>query len=523
MTEHSLTSALASRFAELALRCIGREYPYHPAHVITGPNDVATPRILHPAFYGCFDWHSAVHGHWLLVRLLRRCPDLPQAAEIRAALAANLTEANLQIEAAYFRQPGRRGFERTYGWAWALKLAEELGDWDDPDGRRWSRALAPLADVIVEHYLDFLPRQAYSIRVGTHPNTAFGLAYALDYAAATGNGTLYDLVRQRSLDYYAADCACPAGWEPGGNDFFSPCLMEADLMRRVLPAAEFTAWLDHFLPGLASGEPSSLLVPATVTDRADGQLVHLDGLNLSRAWCMWSVATALPASDGRRGVLIASAARHADAGLTGVASGDYMGEHWLATFAVAMLESAEVYDRSVADVDIRRATVADSAGIARVQVDSFRTAYAGILPPAYLANFTYEEQASDWRIWMTQHPEDLLYVAVGPAGEVVGYALARPDAEAVTGFTSELVALHVRRSHQGRGIGRRLIATTAKLLRNAGYPSIMLWTLGPNPARAWYERLGGRWLAEKPWDGNEEFSLTMTEVAYGWPDIDALC
>ncbi len=522
MTEHSLTPTLAGRFADQALRCIGCEYPYNPAHVITGPDDIATPRVLHPAFYGCFDWHSAVHGHWLLAHILRRFPDLHQAGEIRAALAANLTEANLAAEAAYFQEPGRGGFERTYGWAWLLKLAEELSGWEDPDGRRWARALAPLTEVIVARYVDFLPRQAYPIRAGAHPNTAFGLAFALDFAAATGHAALYELARQRSLDYYVEDRACPAAWEPGGTDFFSPCLMEADLMRRVLPAAEFTAWLDRFLPGLAAGEPAGLLTPVAVTDRVDGQLVHLDGQNLSRAWCMWSIATALPAGDTRARILTRAAALHAGAGLAGVASGHYMGDHWLATFAATMLEAAETYARSLADIRIRRATGDDSAGIAEVQVNSFRTAYAGILPPTYLASFTCEEQAADWRAWIREHPTDLVSVAVDPDDKVIGYALARPGAEAATGYASELIALHVRRSHQGRGVGRHLLSVAAGALREAGCTSIMLWTLGPNPARAWYERLGGRLLAEKPWDGNEDFGLAVIEVAYGWPDIDAL-
>lgn len=339
MPTHTLTPFLARRFADLALRCIGREYPFQPAHVITGPDDIATPRRLHPAFYGCFDWHSAVHGHWLLVRVLRRFPHLSEGADIRAALAANLTEANLAVEAAYFRAPGRAGFERTYGWAWLLKLAEELLSWDDPDARRWSAALAPLVEAIVARYLDFLPKQIYPIRVGTHTNTAFGLSFGLDYACTVGQDALRDLIVQRSLDYYAADRNCPADWEPGGNDFFSPCLAEADLMRRVLPPAEFPGWLAGFLPGLTAGQPRNLLDPAIVTDRSDGQLVHLDGLNLSRAWHMWAVAAALPPDDPRRPVLAASAERHLAAGLTGVASGDYMGEHWLATFAVCALES----------------------------------------------------------------------------------------------------------------------------------------------------------------------------------------
>ncbi len=341
MPPPTLTLTLAGRFADMALRCIGREYPYQPGHVITGPDDIATPRALHPAFYGCFDWHSAVHGHWLLVSLLRRTPDLPGADAIRAALAANLAEANLAAEAAYLGAPGRAGFERTYGWAWLLQLAEALHDWDDPDGRRWSAALAPLVEVIVARYLDFLPRQTYPIRVGTHANTAFGLAFALDYARATGHAALHDLAIQRALDYYAADRDCPAGWEPGGNDFFSPCLAEADLMRRVLGAQAFPGWLERFLPGLAAGKPACLLAPATVTDRSDGQLAHLDGLNLSRAWHMGAVAAALPSDDPRRRVLAASAEQHLEAGLVGVAAGDYMGEHWLATFALCALECVE--------------------------------------------------------------------------------------------------------------------------------------------------------------------------------------
>jgi hypothetical protein len=337
----SLTKPRAEHFAALVLGCIGREYPYNPSHTINGPNDRRLPREMHPAFYGCFDWHSSVHGHWLLVRVLRRYPDSPSAPQIRCALAKHLTADNLEIETAYFEEPGRKGFERTYGWAWLLKLAQDLAEWDDEDARRWSAAVQPLAGLIERRYLDFLPRQTYPIRTGVHPNTAFGLAFALDYARALDRTELAALIRKRSRDYYGTDASAPAGWEPGGNEFFSPSLIEANLMRRVLPAAEFSHWLDRFLPNLRAGRPQSLLQPANVSDRADGQLVHLDGLNLSRAWCMWSIAAALPAADPRRTILLASAERHAEAGLTGVDSGEYMGDHWLATFAVAMLEAAE--------------------------------------------------------------------------------------------------------------------------------------------------------------------------------------
>ena len=330
----SLDAAAARRLAALALACVQREFPNQPQHVLTGPDEVCRPRDLHPAFYGCFDWHSAVHGHWLLVRALRRFPDAPEAGQWRAALDANLSAANLQAEAAYLR--ARPGFERPYGWAWLLKLAQELRAWDDAAGRGWAANMQPLAEVVVDRYLEFLPRQRYPIRVGTHPNTAFGLAFAWDYAVAAGHAPLQALVRERALSYFGQDRDGPLRWEPGGNDFFSPCLMEADLMRRLLPEPDLAAWLDGFLPDLG-GEP---LPPAVVTDRADGQLVHLDGLNLSRAWCLWNLANALSDETNRSHKLRALAERHAEAGLAHVASGDYMGEHWLATFAVYALECA---------------------------------------------------------------------------------------------------------------------------------------------------------------------------------------
>ncbi|MBL8058484.1 MAG: DUF2891 domain-containing protein [Anaerolineales bacterium] len=337
-TGPALDQAAAAGYAALALAGLQREFPYHPQHVLTGPADARRPRELHPAFYGCFDWHSAVHGHWLLVRLLRGFPDLPAAGAIHAALDERLTAANLAEEARYLR--ARPGFERPYGWAWLLKLAQEVDEWGTAAGRRWRDNLRPLTDTISAHYQAFFPKQVYPIRAGTHANTAFGLAFAWDYAAAAGQVELRDLVRERGLAYFANDRDGPAGWEPGGNDFFSACLLEADLMRRLLPAAEFAAWLTGFLPGLAAGQPASLFTPARVTDRADGQLTHLDGLNLSRAWCFWGLARALDPEDPRQPALRTAAERHAAAGLPHVASGHYAGEHWLATFAVYALESA---------------------------------------------------------------------------------------------------------------------------------------------------------------------------------------
>lgn len=335
----ALTRDRASAFARLALKGMNKEYPNKPEHVMVGPADVKGPKALHPAFFGCYDWHSSVHGHWLLVRLLRRFPDLPEASEIRAVLGTHLTAENLKAETDYFLRKESKSFERPYGWAWLLKLAEELHGWQDPDARAWANNLRPLADVIVEKYLEFFPKQTYPIRTGVHPNTAFGLTFAHDYARAVDDKRLIALVEERARAYFGADTDVPAAWEPGGADFFSPSLTEADLMRRVLAPAEFRAWFDRFLPGASRGEPKALFTPATVTDRTDPQLVHLDGLNLSRAWGMKSIATALPPGDPDRAVLASSAGRHAESALEHVASGDYAGEHWLASFAVYLLSS----------------------------------------------------------------------------------------------------------------------------------------------------------------------------------------
>jgi hypothetical protein len=333
----ALTREQASGFARLALTGLGKEYPNKPEHVMAGPDDVKGPKALHPAFYGSCDWHSSVHGHWMLARLLRLFPDLPEATEVRAVLAEHLTAENLKAEADYFVRKESRPFERPYGWTWLLKLAEEFHGWDDTDAKRWSQDLRPLADVVVARYLEFFPKQTYPIRTGVHPNTAFGLAFAHDYAHAVDDPRLRELVEERARAYFGDDSDAPARWEPSGADFFSPSLVEADLMRRVLPPAEFRTWFERFLPGAARGEPKALFTPATVTDRTDPQLVHLDGLNLSRAWCMRSVAAALPADDPTRAALASSAARHAESALGHVASGDYAGEHWLASFAVYLL------------------------------------------------------------------------------------------------------------------------------------------------------------------------------------------
>jgi hypothetical protein len=335
--EPLLTAPQASHFAALALKGIGKEYPHKLDHIIKDAADVKNPQTLHPAFYGCFDWHSSVHGHWMLVRLLKLHPNLPEAAAIRAALRTNLTRENLAAETAYVKETGRGSFERTYGWTWLLKLAEELHGWDDADGKAWAANLAPLAAAFEQRYLEFLPKQTYPIRTGVHPNTAFGLAFALDYARTAKRTELEKLIVQRARDWFEKDANYPAAWEPGGADFLSAALMEADLMRRVLPAEEFRAWFRRFLPEM----PPSLLTPAVVSDRSDMQIVHLDGLNLSRAACFWSISRVLSENDPLCNVLTTAAEKHAAASLPHVASGDYAGEHWLASFAVWMLSARE--------------------------------------------------------------------------------------------------------------------------------------------------------------------------------------
>jgi hypothetical protein len=341
-----LSQEQASHFARLALKCARKEYPNKIEHVMGDESEVRSPASLHPAFYGCYDWHSSVHGHWLLAHLLRLYPGLPESRAIRETLNANLTEENVRAEDEYFKAAGRQSFERPYGWGWLLKLHEELYSWNDADAQRWFRSLQPLADTIAGKYVEFFGKLTYPIRVGTHFNTAFGLSFAFDYASSVRSA---DPARQQTLDklkertvessrrFYAADVNYPAAWEPGGDDFLSGALTEADLMRRVLKPAEFRRWLRRFLPGIASGSPRSLLNPATVSDRSDPKIVHLDGLNLSRAWCMRSIAASLPHADPARRVLARSADRHAAAALKYVASGNYEGEHWLASFAVYML------------------------------------------------------------------------------------------------------------------------------------------------------------------------------------------
>jgi hypothetical protein len=326
-----LTPESAARFAEIALGHVTREYPHKLDHVMDGPEDVAGPRELHPIFFGSFDWHSCVHGWWLMLRVRRLFPDLAVARRVEALAHEMLTPENVAGERAYLDRAYTGGFERPYGWAWLLTLHREAQRQHDP---AWAEALGPLAAAFAERFALFLPKLTYPIRTGTHFNTAFALILALEWAVGNDE-SLAGLIRERSRHWFAGDKRYH-GWEPGGDDFLSGGLTEALLVRRVLCEAEFRAWFDAFLPDLPAGEPGSFFTPATVSDRSDGKIAHLDGLNLSRAWCWRQLAPALEpelADLARR-----TADEHLTASLPHVA-GDYMGEHWLATFAMLALEA----------------------------------------------------------------------------------------------------------------------------------------------------------------------------------------
>lgn len=329
-----LDAETAGRFARLALACVHKEYPNKIAHVLNGDADVKPPRELTPAFYGCYDWHSAVHGHWLLARLARRFPDAPFAAQARAALERSLTPAGVAAEVRYLEGEGRATFERPYGLAWLLQLAAELREWDDPQARRWSATLEPLVKAAVGRLRTWLPKLSHPIRIGEHNQTAFALGLLIDWARGAGDREAQDLFETRARELYVKDKACPLEYEPSGEDFLSPCLAEADLMRRLLPPDHFALWLSTFLPQIG-GE--GWLIPAVVTDPTDGKLAHLDGLNLSRAWMLAGIAAGLPADDPRLPALRAAAAAHRDSGLASVTGEHYEGGHWLGSFATYLV------------------------------------------------------------------------------------------------------------------------------------------------------------------------------------------
>ena len=339
MAAADFDQAQAERFARMALDCIHKEYPNKIAHSMNSDADVKPPRELTPAFYGCYDWHSAVHGHWLLARSVRLFPKAPFAGDARRALEQSLTPAHIAVEVRYLNAEGRGSFERPYGLAWLLQLAAELKEWDDPEARRWSAALQPLEEAVTARVASWLPKMEHPIRTGEHNQTAFSLGLMLDYARIAGNAAFGKLVQGRARDYYLKDKDCPIAYEPSGEDFLSPCLAEADTVRRILPPAEFASWFAAFLPRIE-------LEPARVTDFTDGKLYHLAGLNLSRAWMLEGIASRLPSGSARAPSLLALSARLRQAGLADIKSEHYEGGHWLGSFAVYLVSRRGLPDRA---------------------------------------------------------------------------------------------------------------------------------------------------------------------------------
>jgi hypothetical protein len=328
------TAQHAERFAQLALACVQLEYPNKISHVMQSDADVLPPRELTPAFYGCFDWHSAVHGHWLLARLARTFPEALFAVEARAALASSLTAANIEVECAHLLVKGRASWERPYGLAWLLQLDAELRTWQDAEAQQWASALAPLTKIVRDRLCEWLPKLSHPIRTGEHSQTAFAMGLMLDWANAAGDAEFAAVIASRALAFYQADRNWNLAFEPSGQDFLSPGLAEADLMRRVLPATEFGDWLGGLLPDITA---QFALAPAVVTDKSDGKLAHLDGLNLSRAWMLEGIALGLGEHDVRTAAVRAVAVSHRAAGLAAVTGEHYEGGHWLGSFAVYLV------------------------------------------------------------------------------------------------------------------------------------------------------------------------------------------
>jgi hypothetical protein len=333
----SIDRRTAQRFAELALSCVHREYPNKIAHVLASDDDVAPPRALTPAFYGCFDWHSAVHGHWMLARLAQRFAGSAIDKRARAALGQSLTPEHIADEVAYLSRADRDGFERPYGLAWLLQLCAELRTWNDPQARTWTAAIAPLERLAVERLAAWIPKLTHPIRIGEHAQTAFAFGLALDWAEIAGDRDFAALLRTHAERLHGGDRGCPLAFEPSGHDFLSPCLGAADLMRRVLPPDRFATWLDTALPDLPRDGDRTFLRPVAPSDRSDGKLVHLDGLNLSRAWMLQGIAAGLAEGDPRRPALLSCASDHAHAGLTAIGNEHYAATHWLGTFAVYLV------------------------------------------------------------------------------------------------------------------------------------------------------------------------------------------
>ncbi|MFK8037546.1 MAG: DUF2891 domain-containing protein [Crocinitomicaceae bacterium] len=327
----------ASRLADVPLGCIEKEYPNKLGQVLNSDSDLKNPKTLRPAFYGCFDWHSSVHGHWLLTKFMNDFPGTDLSQNIANHWQITFTREKIEAEKDFFSSPNNTNFERTYGWTWLLKLQLSLNESNHPNAKQWAKNLQPLSNLVVEKYLNFLPKLAYPIRVGEHTNTAFGLSFALDFARQTKHAALEKMIVEKAKLFFENDCDCPLEWEPSGYDFLSPCLQEANLMSEVLNPEAFKKWIKQFMPQIL--KKKFTLAPGKVKDRTDGKLVHLDGLNFSRAWCLYRLAKHLPK---QKETLIFIADQHLKTSMKQVVGSHYMGSHWLASFLVYALEMRSV-------------------------------------------------------------------------------------------------------------------------------------------------------------------------------------
>jgi len=331
-----LTLQQANHLATLPMKCLQQEYPNKLGQMLIDSTEIQSPKKLHPSFYGCFDWHSSVHGHWSLVYLLKKFPNIQNKAEIITKLKTNLSKHNIQTEIGYISKKHEKSFERTYGWNWLLKLQLELETSSDPDLNEMAQNLKPFSDTIIKRYIEFLPKLLYPIRVGTHSNTAFGLTFAWDYAIHAKNIGFQKSIRDNAIRLFQNDKSCPFNWEPSGTDFLSPCMEELAIMQRVLPEKEFLTWVGNFAPKLS--DKNFKWEAARVSDRTDGHLVHLDGLNFSRAWNFYRLAKQYPKQFLH---LKSQADYHFTFSLPSVVDGNYEGEHWLASFALHAFEEKE--------------------------------------------------------------------------------------------------------------------------------------------------------------------------------------
>jgi DUF2891 family protein/2'-5' RNA ligase superfamily protein len=474
-----LDEASAARFAQLALDCVHKEYPNKIAHYMTSDADLKPPRQLTPAFYGCFDWHSSVHGHWLLARVIKLFPKSEVADKARAALAQSLTAPNISAEVAYITTPGRESFERPYGLAWLLQLAAELRTSDDPQFREWSATLAPLETAAANKVSTWLPKLSYPIRIGEHDQTAFGFGLIWDWAQTTHNAAMEALLREKAKQFYLPDKDCPLAYEPSGQDFLSPCLAEADFARRVLEPHEFARWLSAFLPQIPADARTAWFPVARITDRSDPKLAHLDGLNLSRAWMLEGIADGLPADDKRGTALRAAAKLHTDTSLGAVTSEHYVGSHWLGTFALygASRKGAPMKDSKVVAINVL--VLPDQSMSARAK--DINTELRQGYPQGFALNTSHVPHISILHRYVKAEDLQKIFAAVEQVGAkhpIVGKTLTASGLESSPWQGHQVTSINVEKTPELAALQSDLVAALGPYSVESGDATAFMTTSG---------------------------------------------